>query len=138
MRSCAQVQADGSVKPPRSARPRRCPASFTRFLQKRTGSETPAPEPVWEWLTHAGTAASDALPASIRRSAARHDDALACPNVSLCEGVHNAGTLLTFPVDRDHAEPLIEPEGRGVLHRVRLEIDMRRPALTKSQEHMPH
>jgi|GEM_PF-4365253 len=76
-----------------------------------------------EWLTHAGTAPSDALPASIRRSAARHDDELACPNVSLCEAVHKPARhtadvhkALTFPVDRDHAETLVEPDGRGVLH----------------------
>lgn len=102
-----------------------------RVAQKRTGSETPAPEPAWEWLTHAGTASSDALPASIRRSAARHDDELACPNVSQCEGVHSAGTPLTFPADLDHAEPLVEPEGRGIAHRIGLEIDMVRPALAE-------
>ncbi|TIO78729.1 MAG: hypothetical protein E5X74_00995 [Mesorhizobium sp.] len=82
------------------------------FRQKRAGSETPAPEPTLEWLTHAGTASSDALPASIRRSAARHDDALACPNVSLCEVVHNAATYQVAKTSAE-AEMLSLPRRPG-------------------------
>ena len=63
---------------------------------------------------------SDALPASIRRSAARHREEVACPNVTLCEAVHNADAIrrnaaagqqpaLALPGDGNHAEPIIEP-----------------------------